>query len=119
MIFLDLNLTLSYTGYTGCGVNLINTFQQLKRGGARAAYLYRVYDIRGYSHAHRNIKQNQCVVRVAIAMRTSCAHGYSHAHKDFPRFCLTQNENILGLKVVTTPTQPQHTYETLMERLVK
>ena len=33
--------------------------------------------------------------------------GYSHVHKDFPRFCLTQNENILGLNVVTTPTQPQ------------
>ena len=48
------------------------------------AYLYRVY------------------------VRTGCAHGYSHVHKDFPRFCLAQNENILCLKVVTTPTQPQH-----------
>ena len=36
------------------------------------------------------------------------AHGYSHAHKNFPRFCLTQKENILGLHVVTTPTQPRH-----------
>ena len=44
----------------------------------------------------------EILVRVAIAMRTGCAH------KDFLRFCLTQNENNLGLKVVTTPTQPQH-----------
>ena len=43
-----------------------------------------------------------------LATRTGCAHGYNHAQKDFPRSCLTQNENILGLKVVTTPTQPQH-----------
>ena len=48
-----------------------------------------------------------CPVCVLV-QRICCARGYSHTHKDFPRFCLTQNENVLGLKVVTTPTQPQH-----------
>ena len=43
-----------------------------------------------------------------------CARGYSHAHrlctwvKPRAQGSLIQNENILGLNVVTTPTQPQH-----------
>ena len=49
------------------------------------------------SHAHRNMNQNQFVVRVAIATRTDCARGYSHAHKDFPRSCLTQKANKIEL----------------------
>ena len=76
----------------------VSTFNLIHSGGR----LCIEYTCAWLNHAHRNMNQKQCVVRVAIATRTDCARGYSHAHcaQGFPKRLSDSQWKFIGLNVL-------------------